>query len=137
MLRSSKCNLTGKNTAELARANECPLDHGGYFVVKGTEKVLLIQEQLSKNRMIVDKDNKGHAMCSVTRYQTIIFIAKGIIFHFIDQFRNFDFVCVCVYNFYIASFISLYVPLLISKLRIHWQFTNMAAVTYSRVDLLG
>jgi len=67
MLRSSKCHLTGKNAAELARANECPIDRGGYFVVRGTEKVILIQEQLSKNRMIVDKDKKGQAMCSVTR----------------------------------------------------------------------
>lgn len=33
---------------------ECPLDPGGYFVVKGTEKVILIQEQLSKNRIIID-----------------------------------------------------------------------------------
>jgi len=67
MLRSSKCQLSGKSTAELAKANECPLDPGGYFVIKGAEKVILIQEQLSKNRMIVDKDKKGHAMCSVTR----------------------------------------------------------------------
>jgi len=68
MLRSSKCQLTGRSTAELAKANECPLDPGGYFVIKGAEKVILIQEQLSKNRMIVDRDKKGHAMCSVTRY---------------------------------------------------------------------
>jgi len=67
MLRSSKCQLSGKSTAELSKANECPLDPGGYFVIKGAEKVILIQEQLSKNRMIVDKDKKGHAMCSVTR----------------------------------------------------------------------
>jgi len=67
MLRSSKCQLAGKSTAELAKANECPLDPGGYFVIKGAEKVILIQEQLSKNRMIVDRDKKGHAMCSVTR----------------------------------------------------------------------
>ena len=37
---------------------ECPLDPGGYFVVKGVEKVVLIQEQLSKNR-IIDLDPHG------------------------------------------------------------------------------
>ena len=37
---------------------ECPLDPGGYFVVRGVEKVILIQEQLSKNRMMVDEDAK-------------------------------------------------------------------------------
>ncbi len=46
--------LTGKNEEELARVGECPLDPGGYFIVRGTEKVILIQEQLSKNRIIID-----------------------------------------------------------------------------------
>ena len=66
MLRSSRCVLTGKSEKELARLGECPLDPGGYFVVKGTEKVILIQEQLSKNRIIIDVDNKGEVGASVT-----------------------------------------------------------------------
>lgn len=66
MLRSSNCILTGKSPKELAKLNECPLDPGGYFVVRGTEKVILIQEQLSKNRMIVEADRKGNIGCSVT-----------------------------------------------------------------------
>jgi DNA-directed RNA polymerase III subunit RPC2 len=36
-----------------------PLDPGGYFVIKGVEKVILIQEQLSKNRVILEEDSKG------------------------------------------------------------------------------
>lgn len=40
---------------------------GGYFIVKGQEKVILIQEQLSKNRIIVDQDRKGTVGASVTR----------------------------------------------------------------------
>ena len=69
MLRSSNCVLHGKSPAEMARLNECPMDPGGYFIVRGTEKVCLIQEQLSKNRMIVDTDvgRKGSVVCSVTR----------------------------------------------------------------------
>ncbi|TXG71432.1 hypothetical protein EZV62_000011 [Acer yangbiense] len=59
MLRSCCCILYGKDEAELARIGECPLDPGGYFIIKGTEKVLLIQEQLSKNRIIIDTDKKG------------------------------------------------------------------------------
>ncbi|KAG8076431.1 hypothetical protein GUJ93_ZPchr0006g40655 [Zizania palustris] len=61
MLRSYTCILNGKDEAELARYGECPLDPGGYFVVKGTEKVILIQEQLSKNRIIIDTDSKGRS----------------------------------------------------------------------------
>ncbi|KAK7813744.1 hypothetical protein U0070_001450, partial [Myodes glareolus] len=66
MLRSSNCVLTGKTPAEFAKLNECPLDPGGYFIVKGVEKVILIQEQLSKNRIIVEADRKGAVGASVT-----------------------------------------------------------------------
>lgn len=65
MLRSSNCVLYNKSEYELAKMNECPLDPGGYFVVKGQEKVILIQEQLSKNRMIVEEGKYG-AQCQVT-----------------------------------------------------------------------
>lgn len=68
MLRSSKCRLAGKNDREMAHMNECALDPGGYFVVNGTEKVILVQEQLSKNRVIVESDTKkGIVSASVTR----------------------------------------------------------------------
>ena len=66
MLRSSNCVLHGKTEAELASLNECPHDPGGYFVVRGTEKVILIQEQMSKNRMIVEQDKAGLLTCVVT-----------------------------------------------------------------------
>lgn len=68
MLRSSKCHLYGKNEMEMAKMNECPLDPGGYFIIRGTEKVLLIQEQLSKNRMLVELDRSGSMCCHVARY---------------------------------------------------------------------
>lgn len=68
MLRSSKCRLAGKNDREMAHMNECALDPGGYFIVAGTEKVILVQEQLSKNRVIVEADlKKGIVSASVTR----------------------------------------------------------------------
>ncbi|KAJ3509908.1 hypothetical protein NLJ89_g4971 [Agrocybe chaxingu] len=67
MLRSCKCVLTGRSEEQLARMIECPLDPGGYFVVKGTEKVILVQEQLSKNRIIVETDSaKGVVQASCT-----------------------------------------------------------------------
>ncbi|KAH6670765.1 DNA-directed rna polymeras-like protein III subunit [Halenospora varia] len=67
MLRSSKCRLAGKNDRQMAHMNECALDPGGYFIVNGTEKVILVQEQLSKNRVIVETDpKKGIVTASVT-----------------------------------------------------------------------
>lgn len=68
MLRSNKCVLTDALESDMGRLQECPLDPGGYFIVNGTEKVILIQEQLSKNRILVEKDVRGaDFQASVTR----------------------------------------------------------------------
>ncbi len=66
MLRSDRCVLSGRDQAGMAAANECPYDPGGYFITKGQEKVILMQEQLSKNRMIVERDRTGQLACQVT-----------------------------------------------------------------------
>ncbi|XP_013621533.1 PREDICTED: DNA-directed RNA polymerase III subunit rpc2-like isoform X2 [Brassica oleracea var. oleracea] len=92
MLRSCRCVLHGKDEEELARLGECPLDPGGYFVIKGTEKVLLIQEQLSKNRIIIDSDKKGNINASVTsssettKSKTVIQMEKEKIYLYLHQF---------------------------------------------------
>lgn len=87
MLRSSKCVLSNKNEWEMAKLNECPLDPGGYFVVNGTEKVILVQEQLSKNRIIVENDpKKGFVQATVTsstherKSKTHVITKKGCIY---------------------------------------------------------
>ena len=68
MLRSNKCVLTNAAEKDMGRLQECPLDPGGYFIVNGTEKVILIQEQLSKNRILVEKDVRAaDFQASVTR----------------------------------------------------------------------
>ena len=67
MLRSSHCVLAKqRGERDFARVGESPLDPGGYFVVRGTEKVILVQEQLSKNRILVDYDRKGLVSAQVT-----------------------------------------------------------------------
>ncbi|KAG5186658.1 DNA-directed RNA polymerase III subunit RPC2 [Tribonema minus] len=65
MLRSAMCHLTGKSEDQLAQMKECPYDPGGYFIVKGVEKVILMQEQLSKNRVIIELDNKGNVSANI------------------------------------------------------------------------
>ena len=73
MLRSSKCVLSNKSAREMYLQHECPLDPGGYFIVNGTEKVILVQEQLSKNRVIVETDAKKEVVqASVTRLAFLI-----------------------------------------------------------------
>eukprot|EP00940_MAST-03C_sp_MAST-3C-sp2_P002322 g2322.t1 len=65
MLRSSKCVLRDKSERQLASLQECPLDPGGYFVVRGFEKVILIQEQLKNNRIFIDYDDSEALQASV------------------------------------------------------------------------
>jgi len=65
MLRSDRCRLSKKTPKEIVEMGECPLDPGGYFIIRGTEKVILIQEQMSKNRIIVDQDRQGGITASV------------------------------------------------------------------------
>jgi DNA-directed RNA polymerase III subunit RPC2 len=66
MLRSNKCVLNEKTLSQLEGLKECPHDPGGYFIVKGVEKVILMQEQLSKNRMIIEADTKGFVCATIT-----------------------------------------------------------------------
>lgn len=63
MLKSCCCRMWQKSEKEVVMLKECPRDPGGYFVVKGSEKVILMQEQLSKNRIIVEYDFKK-CLCS-------------------------------------------------------------------------
>ncbi|KAF3434232.1 hypothetical protein FNV43_RR25335 [Rhamnella rubrinervis] len=92
MLRSCCCVLYGKDEAELAKLGECPLDPGGYFIIKGTEKVLIIHEQLSKNRIIIDTDKKGNINASVTssseaiKSKTTILMEKEKLYLMLSQF---------------------------------------------------
>lgn len=49
MVRSKLCNLTICNTNK----NECDYDYGGYFIVNGSEKVLIAQEKMNNNQVYV------------------------------------------------------------------------------------
>jgi DNA-directed RNA polymerase II subunit RPB2 len=46
MLRSTYCLLNGMTDRDLTELNECPLDPGGYFIINGSEKVLLPRSQV-------------------------------------------------------------------------------------------
>lgn len=56
MLRSSYCILKDKQVDE---SKECIYDQGGYFIVNGTERALILQERMNNNNFYVfpSKDN--------------------------------------------------------------------------------
>eukprot|EP00123_Amoebidium_parasiticum_P018024 comp24071_c0_seq1/m.43307 comp24071_c0_seq1/g.43307 ORF comp24071_c0_seq1/g.43307 comp24071_c0_seq1/m.43307 type:complete len:1218 (-) comp24071_c0_seq1:728-4381(-) len=53
MLRSCYCVLYNSSPQDLAQLNECAYDQGGYFIINGSEKVLIAQESMSKNQVYV------------------------------------------------------------------------------------
>lgn len=55
MLRSVFCVLGDKDDADLADLGECVFDQGGYFVINGSEKVIIAQERLSNNHVYAFK----------------------------------------------------------------------------------
>lgn len=55
MLRSRFCQLADASHFYFAEVGECVYDQGGYFVVNGSEKVLVAQEKMSHNQVYVFK----------------------------------------------------------------------------------
>ena len=53
MIKSQVCSLRALNDKELMAVGECPYDDGGYFIVTGSEKVLIAQERMAANYVYV------------------------------------------------------------------------------------
>ena len=51
MLKSAICVLTQNSHIPHAFTGECPMDCGGYFIIKGSEKTVLGQERAAENRV--------------------------------------------------------------------------------------
>jgi DNA-directed RNA polymerase subunit B len=59
MLKSRLCLLYGNSTDALISLGEDPFDPGGYFIVNGSERVIVGLEDLAPNRILVDLDSSG------------------------------------------------------------------------------
>ena len=70
MLKSKYCHIMGKNKEELTTLGEDPYDPGGYFIINGTEKVIITVEDLAPNHFIVEKE-------AVDKYIGKIFAERG------------------------------------------------------------
>ncbi|EME45885.1 hypothetical protein DOTSEDRAFT_42537 [Dothistroma septosporum NZE10] len=55
MLKSKICALRNRSEQELYAFQECPFDQGGYFIINGSEKVLIAQERSAANIVQVFK----------------------------------------------------------------------------------
>ena len=60
MLRSRFCVLADKSDKELCELGECIYDQGGYFVINGSEKVVVAQERMSNNHVYCFRKKQPH-----------------------------------------------------------------------------
>jgi DNA-directed RNA polymerase beta subunit len=80
MVKSDLCYTHNMTAEQLINEGEDPDDPGGYFIIKGTERVLVGVEDLAPNRIVTTKESDGdvvskvlsttinfRARCSVTR----------------------------------------------------------------------
>jgi DNA-directed RNA polymerase beta subunit len=72
MLKSKYCHLHNLTREELIEKGEDPDDTGGYFIINGTEKVLIAVEDLASNQFLVEKESVG-----VSEYVGKVFSEHG------------------------------------------------------------
>jgi DNA-directed RNA polymerase subunit B len=61
MLKSAYCRLSAMTPEELIEAGEDPNDPGGYFIINGSERVLVTQEDLAPNRILIEESTTSSA----------------------------------------------------------------------------
>jgi DNA-directed RNA polymerase subunit B len=59
MVRSNACILHNLSEQKLVEHGEDPSDPGGYFIINGSERVIVGLEDLSYNKIIVDRETVG------------------------------------------------------------------------------
>ena len=55
MVHSRLCLLRNLDSTKLSELGECPYDQGGYFIIKGKEKVILSQEKKVNNILYINE----------------------------------------------------------------------------------
>jgi DNA-directed RNA polymerase II subunit RPB2 len=71
MLRSSKCNLYELSEKERIEKGECEYDAGGYFIIKGNERVIVSQLRGNYNTIIVLKQKEGEKYSYVAEMRSM------------------------------------------------------------------
>jgi DNA-directed RNA polymerase subunit B len=60
MVKSKVCNTYGMSKEELIKNYSDPLDPGGYFIINGNERVMIMAEDLAENQPFIETDSKGN-----------------------------------------------------------------------------
>ncbi len=94
IVKSNICNICGKNKEELEKLYIDPLDPGGYFIINGNERVMVMTEDLAENQPFIEK-SKGKLMLRLFSRRgsyripiSIIDTNEGIIEVSFSRFKN-------------------------------------------------
>lgn len=89
MLRSKFCVLKDFNETECYELKECPYDMGGYFIINGSEKVLIAQERAAANIVQVFKKSAPSPIHYLSEVRSAIDNGSRLISNLeIKLFRN-------------------------------------------------
>ncbi len=85
MLNSKYCHLHGLKREERIKHGEDPEDPGGYFILNGNERVLIMVEDLASNKVFVNENKVGPS-----KYTAKLFSARGPyrIPHVLEQMKD-------------------------------------------------
>ena len=59
MVKSKVCNTAEMNEEKLIENYNDAMDPGGYFIIKGNERIMVMAEDLAENQPFVETNNKG------------------------------------------------------------------------------
>jgi len=84
MVGSDKCNIADFSDRELIEIGEDPADPGGYFIVNGSERVLMTSEDLAPNKILAETDTKYGDQIEVAKtfsqrrgYRALVLCERG------------------------------------------------------------
>lgn len=85
MLKSKYCHLSGMSRDDLIKHGEDPEDTGGYFILNGNERVLIMVEDLASNRVFINEHKTGPS-----KFTAKMFSARGSyrIPHVLEQMKD-------------------------------------------------
>lgn len=77
MVKSKLCVLDGLTEEQLVEAGEDPKDPGGYFIINGTERVIVMVEEVLSNRPVVE--TKGENQTARINSEASGFVQRHLI----------------------------------------------------------
>ncbi|MGM0770081.1 MAG: DNA-directed RNA polymerase subunit B'' [Halobacteriota archaeon] len=84
MIKSDICNLVDINDAEMIQHGEDPLDPGGYFIINGTERVVMTLEDLAPNKILAEFGERYGDTIEVAKvfsqrrgYRALVVVERG------------------------------------------------------------